>query len=320
MNFALLSRPRTQALLDGRLKLDLPIGWDSIPDPLGWNLPAEEKERSILAGRLVGGEMSISSFIRAKSQGAPLLALPVFLKRGLVQRSLFCSSDSPLTSPEQLKGKRVGWVNYHSSMAVWMRGILAEEYRLSRSSPIGISLTPSPQTMPIEIPKDFVPEKIEAWEELDGYAHDLDRRESFLISLLEKGELDAVVSFQAKIASDKIRPLLPEGEFWSHYEKNGVYPINHLFVMHDELFRRYSGIGEVLLSTLSEARKLWGNYLPGEKRGSIEKEIERLGWDPFAYRLGEVEERTLETFVEYLLQEKMISRKLVVSELFLGKF
>lgn len=294
----------------------MPISWDSISDPLGWELPAEEKERSILSGRYVGGEMSISSFIRAKSQGAPLLALPVFLKRGLVQRSLLCSSDSPFTSPEQLKGKRVGLVSYTSSMAVWMRGILAEEYQLSRSSPIWFSLTPSPRTTLLEIPKDFAADKIEAWEELDGYAHKLDRRECFLISLLEKGELDAVVSFQARIASDNIRPLLPEDEFWSRYQKKKVYPINHLFVMHDALVSQCSGLGEVLLSTFKEARKLWVDYFPSKKRGAIEKEITRLGWDPFAYRLGEVEKRTLETFIEYLLQEKKISWKLPLDDLF----
>lgn len=323
MNFALLSRPRTQAILEGRLKPDgLPIDWLPVSNPLGWALPSEERDRSILSGRFVGGEMSISSFIQAKSHGAPLLALPVFLKRGLVQRSLFCSVDSPLTSPEQLRGKRVGLVGTTSSMAVWMRGVLDDEYQLSRSSPIWFTLTSSSQrtqleTKLIEIPKEFVGEEIEAWEELDGYSHNLDRREVFLISLLEKGELDAVVSFQTRIASDPIRPLLPtEDKFWSHYQKKGVYPINHLFVMQEDLFSEFPNIGEVLLLAFKEARKLWVDYLPQENREAMEKDVERLGWDPFAYHCGEVEKRTLETFIDYLLKEKMISLKLPLDKLF----
>jgi 4,5-dihydroxyphthalate decarboxylase len=323
MNFAILSRPRTQAILDGRLKPEgLPIHWLPISDPLGWALPASENDRSIASGKFSGGEMSISSFILAKSQGAPLFALPIFLKRGLVQRSLFCSFDSPLVSPEQLRGKRVGLVYSNSSMATWMRGVLEEEYQLSRSSLQWFTLTPSSQKTHVEnrlaeIPREFVEEEIEVWEELDGFAHTLERRELFLISLLEKGELDAVVSYKTRIAADKIRPLLPaEDLFWSHYQKKGVYPINHIFVLQEEIFREIPNIGEVLLSTFKESRKLWLDYLPDDKRGAMEAEMDRLSWDPFAYHLGEVEKRSLETFIDYLVKEKMILRKISLDKLF----
>ncbi|MDP6559475.1 MAG: hypothetical protein QF619_05050 [Candidatus Binatia bacterium] len=323
MDFALLSRPRSQAILDGRIKPEgLPIRWSPTPNPLGWALPAVEKERCLRAGRFVGGEMSISSFIQAKSRGAPLLALPVFLKRGLVQRSLFCSVDSLLNSPDQLTGKRVGLVGYTSSMAAWMRGVLEEEYHLSPSSLQWFTFSPPSkriqiETKLLEIPKGFSGEGIEAWEELDGYSHSMERREVFLVSLLEKGELDAVVSFQTRVASNRIRPLLPnEDALWSHYRNKRVYPINHIFALHEELFSRYPGIDDLLLSILKEARKLWVDYLPKEKRGVMEKEMELLDWDPFAYRLGEVEIRTLESFIGYLLKEKLISHRIPLQKLF----
>ncbi len=323
MKFAVLSRPRTQALLDGRLKSGgLPIHWLPTTSPLGVGIPAGENDRGILPGGFVGGEMSISSFMQAKSRGAPLLALPIFLKRGLAQRSLLCSLESAFDSPQQLRGKRVGLVNYTSSMPTWMRGVLDEEYQLSRSSPLWITLAPpSPEThnemTVIQVPKEFVGEEMEAWEELDGYSHKLDRREHFLLSLLKKGEADAVISYQVRIGSNQFRPLLQtEDGFWSHYHRRGVYPINHIFVVHKELVSKTPNIGQVLLSTLREARKLWVEYLPKEKRGAMEYEMDRLGWDPFAYRLGEVEKRTLEIFIDYLLKDKMISRRIPLEELF----
>jgi 4,5-dihydroxyphthalate decarboxylase len=49
----------------------------------------------------------------------------------------------------------------------------------------------------------------------------------------------------------------------------------------------------------------------------MENEIDKLGWDPFAYGLGEVEKRTLETFMDYLLKDGLISRRMSVEELFL---
>ncbi|MFQ5539417.1 MAG: hypothetical protein ACE5FB_03375 [Candidatus Binatia bacterium] len=203
-----------------------------------------------------------------------------------------------------------------------MRGVLDEEYQLSRSSPLWFTLTPSSprsfvETKLTEIPKGFVGEEIEAWEELDGYSHNLERKELFLISLLEKGELDAVVSYKTRIAANKIRPLLPtEDKLWSHYQKKGVYPINHIFVMQEEVVSKFPNIYNDLLSLFKESRKLWLDYLPDDKRAAIEGEVDRLGWDPFAYHLGEVEKRSLETFIDYLLKEKMIPRKISLDKLF----
>ncbi|MDH3444775.1 MAG: hypothetical protein OEN50_12670, partial [Deltaproteobacteria bacterium] len=225
MNFAILRRPRTQSLLDGKVEVEgFPVQWVPTTDPLGWGLSPYESHRDLRNGRFHGGEMSISSFIQAKSQGAPLLALPVFLKRGLVQRSIFCSAESLLRSPEQLNGKRLGLVSYSSSMAVWVRGVLAAEYGVPSLSVRWFALSGSSREIQtLKIPDDFSGGEVQAWEELDGYPHDLDRRERFLLSLLESGELDAVVSFQARIASDKIRPLAPdEDQLWSHYRSRSV--------------------------------------------------------------------------------------------------
>jgi hypothetical protein len=139
---------------------------------------------------------------------------------------------------------------------------------------------------------------------------------SFL-SLLEKGELNAVVSFHPKITSPRIRPLLgSEDEFWSHYQNKGVYPINHLFVIRQDICSGSLNITDELMTCFKKAREFWIDYLPAEKRATIEKEMARLGGDPFAYRLGDTERRTLETFIGYLVEEKLISQKLSMGELF----
>ena len=323
MKFAVLRRPRTQAILDGRLKLkSFLVDWHPISEPLNWLPPFKERRHGILSGQFDAGEMSISSFMQAKAQGAPLLALPIFLKRGLVQRCLFCSVDSALTSPAQLVGKRVGLVGYSSSMAVWMRGILSQVYGFSRSAPLWVTLTAPSQkaqvaTQLLEIPEKFSDEQMQAWEELDGYPHNLDRRERFLVSLLEKEELNAVVSFHPKIASPRIRPLLGgEDELWCHYQSNGVYPINHLFVIREELCGGFPNIIDELVTFFKKSRECWVDYLPAEKRATMEREVAKLSWDPFAYRLGDTERQTLETFIGYLVEENLISQKLSVDQLF----
>jgi 4,5-dihydroxyphthalate decarboxylase len=323
MKFALLSRPRTQAVFDGGVKFaGLPIDWHAVTAPLNWVFSPDKPGGGILSGGFDGGEMSISSFVQARSRGAPLLALPVFLKCGLVQRSLYCATDSPLGSPQDLRGRGVGLVGYTSSMAIWVRGVLAEEYDVPRSSVAWHALTSSSRPTKVspatlEIPGDFTADKIEAWEELDGYAHALDRPECFLLSLLERRELDAVVSFHAKIAYPKIRQLFrTEDEIWSHFQKTGVYPINHVFVLRKELLTKFPDIGEVLSEGLRHARNLWGDYLPSGERLAAENKMSRLGQDPFAYRLTDTERRSLEKFIDYLDEEGLIPEKIACDDLF----
>ncbi|NIO12155.1 MAG: hypothetical protein GTO40_30680 [Deltaproteobacteria bacterium] len=78
-----------------------------------------------------------------------------------------------------------------------------------------------------------------------------------------------------------------------------------------------SQIGGVLLQALREARKLWVDYLPKDERRTMETEMANLGWDPFAYRLGDVERRTLATFINYLVDDGLITQRIPVEELFL---
>jgi 4,5-dihydroxyphthalate decarboxylase len=209
-------------------------------------------------------------------------------------------------------------------MAIWVRGVLAEEYDVPRSSVNWLAVTSSSQRTKIaptvlEIPRDFVPKIIQAWEELDGYPHNLDWNECFLLSLLENRQLDAVVSFHPKIASPRIRPLLTtEDKLWSYHQKTRIYPINHIFVLRKELLPQFPETVAVLEAGFHEARRDWTKYLFEAERQGAEKEMAKLGWDPFAYHLTDVERLTLERFIAYLDEENLISERLSCNELFPG--
>jgi 4,5-dihydroxyphthalate decarboxylase len=79
-------------------------------------------------------EMSFSTYIALRDEGkAHYTAIPVFLSRAFRHSAIFVRTDRDIVSPADLKGRRVGTPEYFTTMLVWMRGLLSEEYGLSPS-------------------------------------------------------------------------------------------------------------------------------------------------------------------------------------------
>ena len=127
LTLGLARTPFTQALFDGRVA------------PRGIFLKCEDqfsegldntgaRHRAIIAGTIPGGELSTSSFILAKTRGVPFLALPIFPARGFRHRTIYCHEKSPIREPFELRGSRVTVHRYNATTAVWVRGLLQNEY------------------------------------------------------------------------------------------------------------------------------------------------------------------------------------------------
>ena len=95
---------RVEPLMNGTIKLD---GVSLVPT---YSHPAETFWRQLKFGEFEVAEMSMSSFLIARSQGADMIALPAFPSRRLFQTELSYHVDSGITKPQDLAGKRL--VNY----------------------------------------------------------------------------------------------------------------------------------------------------------------------------------------------------------------
>jgi 4,5-dihydroxyphthalate decarboxylase len=114
---------RTQPLIDGRVQ---PEGVDLTFLPLR---PGETFWRMLNHGEFDASEMSLSSYTILRSEGdARFIAIPVFPSRVFRHSALYVRADSPIDSPEDLKGKRVAVGDYQMTAAVWVRGLLTHEY------------------------------------------------------------------------------------------------------------------------------------------------------------------------------------------------
>ena len=63
-----------------------------------------------------------------RGRGEPLVAIPVFPSFSFRHSSIFVGTHAGITGPKDLVGKRVGVPKYHMTAAVWIRGMLEDEY------------------------------------------------------------------------------------------------------------------------------------------------------------------------------------------------
>src|SRR5215475_6280308 len=114
---------RIRAIRDGSVKIEGCAVTYHLVEPnqlFARNLKSQEFDVS---------EMSFSTYIALRDQDkAHYTAIPVFLSRAFRHSAIFVRTDRGIASPVDLKGKRVGTPEYFTTMLVWMRGLLSDEY------------------------------------------------------------------------------------------------------------------------------------------------------------------------------------------------
>src|SRR5258705_4166379 len=167
-------------------------------------------------------EMSFSTYITLKARGDHhYTAVPVFLSRAFRHSAIFVRTDR-IASPADLKGKRVGTPEYLTTMLVWMRGLLSDDYGIKPSDlrwRLGGMEQPSQKTAAPEPVAGVEIENIPSAKTVAG--------------MLADGEIDAIFlapppSCFFKGAPNVGRPFArtPAGQ-QAYYRKNGGYPLMH---------------------------------------------------------------------------------------------
>src|SRR6516162_5118920 len=72
-------------------------------------------------------EMAIATYVQAKAYGKPLVLVPATVMGRFQHGTILCNAARPL-APAELAGKRVGVRSYSQTTAVWVRGILENDY------------------------------------------------------------------------------------------------------------------------------------------------------------------------------------------------
>ena len=74
-------------------------------------------------------EMSLSHYIRHRPTGrSPFVAIPVFPLRKFRHSFIVINTNSGVRRPEDLRGRRIGVMEYSQTAAIWIRGLLRDDY------------------------------------------------------------------------------------------------------------------------------------------------------------------------------------------------
>src|SRR3989304_3157548 len=73
-------------------------------------------------------ELSLSSYLIAKSRGMPFTAIPVFPRRLFSLSQMWVNTDAGIRSPQDLIGKKVGLHSFQNTLATLAKGDLQSEF------------------------------------------------------------------------------------------------------------------------------------------------------------------------------------------------
>jgi 4,5-dihydroxyphthalate decarboxylase len=170
-------------------------------------------------------ELSASSHILTSLRGdSHYLGVPAFVSRVFRHGDIYIRTDRGIRSPEDLRGKLVGVPEYQMTAALWIRGILSDEYNVKTSEIRwrngGLQRPGREERTPISLPSTIELKTIPADKTLSG--------------MLADGEIDALITAVRPLCfiqgGPNVGRLFPEfrSAEEAYYRKTGMFPIMHM--------------------------------------------------------------------------------------------
>ena len=315
---------RVDPLMNGTVKAE---GIELIPT---YSHPAETFWRQLKFKEFEVAEMSMSSFLIAKSQGSDMVALPVFPSRRLFQTELSYHVDSGITKPGDLAGKKLGVAEYQQTAALWIRGILEHDFGVSQYN-IHWHMERSEEmshggATGFKPPAGISFNRIAANKSLVStlLGNELDVAHVASPFVLQANTLDRSSRIVGKNDWSKIRPLFPdrmmEGERF--FKNHGFLPVNHTYIIRGDIYRKYPWIAFNLYSGFVKAKALARQKLAESIPSALFFGSEYLAMtrrlvddDPFPYGI-KANQAMLDTITSYSHEQGLTPRQMKPEELF----
>jgi 4,5-dihydroxyphthalate decarboxylase len=229
------------------------------------------------------GELALVTYLQAKAYGKPYILLPAPIVSRFQHHTIGFAPKFGQMSPKDIEGKRVGVRTYSQTTGLWVRGILQHDFDVDLDSITWVTAEDGHLAEYVD-PANCV--RKPDGETIDG--------------MLLKGELAAA------IIGDKlpegVSPLIPDPQDVARewQARTGMFPINHMFVVREELSRERPDVVREIYRMIVES-----NAAAPE---SARKEVAPFGL--------EANRKAIQTAIDWSLEQKLIPRRFEVDELF----
>jgi 4,5-dihydroxyphthalate decarboxylase len=269
-------------------------------------------------------EMSLSSYVISREQGAPFVAIPAFVSRAFRHNGIYVGPGSGIGVPADLVGRVVGVAEYQLTANVWIRGMLAERYGVPVASVRyrtgGLHRPGRVAKLAHPLPSGVEVKPIPAGETL--------------ADMLATGRIDALYTPRVPrtFAAGRdggalgVRRLFadPRAEEERYYTATGIFPIMHVVVLRRDVYDQRPWLAQSLYKAFEQARAVAaagvaetaaGRYMLPWAYAEAERTREMMGEGYWSYGT-EGNDGTLRTFLRYALEQGLIQSQPEPEELF----
>jgi 4,5-dihydroxyphthalate decarboxylase len=272
--------PVTMAMKDGRVTSSLVTLNYCGPKTAHDGFKAMLREQAFDAG-----ELAIVTYLQARAWGKPFVLLPVPISGRFQHHTIGFNHELGQLSPKDVEGRAVGVRTYAQTTGLWARGVLQHEYGVDLDKVTWLTIDESHISECADPPNC---RRLPAGSKLPD--------------MMLNGEIAAAILGNDMPDDPRVRTLIPDATAAARnwYQREGVIPINHMFVVREELSKERPDIVREMFRMIVESR----NLAPESARTTIPP----IGLD--------ANRKALDMAIQWSFEQKIIPRRLSVDELF----
>lgn len=260
-------------------------------------------------------ELSFSNFVRHRARGWDrYVGLPVFPSRSFRHGAIYVRAEGGVTTPDDLRGARVGVREYTNTVALVVRGFLAEDHGVQPTEvdwyvgdvdEVERSAIPVPEVPGVSV-TPVVGEELSSW--------------------LAAGRLDALIDYRPPrgVAEGSVTRLFPDHRQVEEesFARTGRFPIMHLVGVRRDVLDGDPTLAPRIVRAFTRAKELAFEELFEQQALKVslpwavaeaERTASLLGEDFWPYGV-ERNRSVLEAQLRYAWEQGLTERQLAVDE------
>ncbi|TCU53610.1 4,5-dihydroxyphthalate decarboxylase [Novosphingobium sp. PhB57] len=313
LKLAIADHPHTAAIRDGSIEIEgVDAEFVTVKPQIGaFRRMVRDVEFDVC-------ELAPTTYIIARSYGAPFVGLPIFVVRRFHHGGMLVKPDSGIRHPKDLEGKKVGVRAYSVTTGVWIRQVFIDEYGMDNDKVTWI-VDDEEHVTQLQLPANVqhTPEGVSLADMMAS-----DQIQAGVEAAAGIGRTGAPTGGWQEVDTSMYVDLIPDAAEAEaeYYARTGVYPMHGTIVVKDEILAEHPWIARSLNDAFTRAKDEWLAKLnSGEATGKGADKYRALqeivGADPLPYGIEE-NRATIEALEQTAFKQGLTPRRMTMEELF----